>query len=187
MLYRLFPYDPEVPDDVEGGALFVPRALQGRGRHDVPDSYGALYASRSVVSVVAERLQRFRGRPVGAEHLTWERGLPFAIAAIDDDELELLDLDEPRELESRALRPSVVATRDRRITRRYARGIHGEGRDGFAWWSTIEASWSNVTLFAERVRARLALAGEPEPLGLGHPAVREAAEAVGVLLASPAS
>jgi hypothetical protein len=33
------------------------------------------------------------------------------------------------------------------------------------------------------VTQRLALVGEPEPLTLEHPAVREAAEAVGVLLA----
>lgn len=183
MLYRLFPYDAEAPIDREGGALFVPRALQGRGRHDAPPSYGALYASRSVVSAVAERLQRFQRRRLLAEHLTWEHGLSYAVAAFEEDAIDpLLDLDEPRELASRSLRPSIVATRDRRITRRYARAIHAEGRDGFAWWSTIEASWINVTLFAERVRGRLTLADEPEPLGLGHPAVREAAEAVGVLL-----
>ncbi|MGH2696957.1 MAG: hypothetical protein ACRDIW_08200, partial [Actinomycetota bacterium] len=57
-----------------------------------------------------------------------------------------------------------------------------EGVAGFEWWSTIEASWINVTLFDDRVAGRLTVVGEPEPLTLDHPAVREAAEAVGVLL-----
>jgi hypothetical protein len=39
-----------------------------------------------------------------------------------------------------------------------------------------------VTLFEDRVAGRLAVVGEPEALTLDHPAVREAAEAVGVLL-----
>ena len=42
----------------------------------------------------------------------------------------------------------------------------------------------NVTLFADRAADRLEVVDEPEPLTLEHVAVREAAEAVGVLLTS---
>jgi hypothetical protein len=75
-----------------------------------------------------------------------------------------------------------VATRVRRTTQRQALRLYEEGVDGLAWWSTIEASWINVTLFEDRVAGLLNVVGEPEPLTLDHPEVREAAEAVGVLL-----
>lgn len=64
-----------------------------------------------------------------------------------------------------------------------ALALYEDGLPGFEWWSTIEASWINVTLFEDRVIDKLTLVGEPEPLTLDHPAVRDAADAVGVLLA----
>lgn len=183
MLYRLFPYRREAALTEEGGPLHVPRFYQGAGRHDNPDLYGVVYGSREVVSVVAELLWRFRDRPVTEVFLRWE-GQPYAVAPLDDSRLpDLLDLDDPRNLVARGLRPSAVATRDRERTQGTALGLYEEGVDGFEWWSTIEASWINVTLFAERVVRRLRIVGEPEPLTLDHPAVREAAELVGVRLA----
>jgi RES domain len=157
---------------------------QGGGRHDNPDAYGALYLSRVPSASVAELLIVLRTQPILAQHLTAD-GFPYAIASIDDGALSgLLDLDDPRNLVARDLRPSRIATRNREETQPLALTLHDEGIDGFEWWSTIEASWINVTLFEERVDGRLTLEGEPEPLTLDHPAVREAAEAVGVLLAS---
>jgi hypothetical protein len=106
-----------------------------------------------------------------------------ALAALEERDIpSLLDLDDPRNLVERTLRPSGVATRNRRVTRRLALSVFEEGVAGFEWWSTIEASWINVTLFAERVLGNLRLIGEPEVLTLGHPAVRQAAEATGILL-----
>jgi hypothetical protein len=132
---------------------------------------------------VAELLMVFRTQPLLAQYLAAE-GFPYALASIDDSAVDgLLDLDDPRSLVGRSLRPSSVATRNRKLTRPMARAIYEEGVPGFEWWSTIEASWINVTLFEDRVVDRLTLAAEPEPLTLDHPAVREAAEAVGVLLA----
>lgn len=183
MLYRLFPYRPDAGLREEGGPLYVPRLYQGGGRHDNPDRYGAVYGSREVVSVVAELLWRFRDRPVTEVFLRWE-DVPYAVAPLDDGGLpELLDLDDPRNLLARGLRPSGVATRDRERTQSLALGLYDEGATGFEWWSTIEASWINVTLFANRAVRRLRLAARPEPLTLEHPAVREAAELVGVRLA----
>lgn len=182
MLYRVFPWVPGAHASEPGGPLFVPRFDQGSGRHD-NDAYGALYVSRSKVSPVAEQLKDYVGRPWGATRLLRE-GSPLALASIDEEALDgLLDLDDPRNLVARQFRPSAVATRRRKPTQRMALGIYEEGLPGFAWWSTIEASWINVTLFEDRVADRLTLAGEPEPLTADHPAVREAAEAVGVLLA----
>jgi RES domain len=160
----------------------VPRFDQGGGRHDNPDTYGAMYLSRSTASPIAEQLRDYVGRPVEVTRLLRE-GLPGALVEMDESGLEaLLDLDEPRNLAARDLRPSGVATRDRQVTQPLAMELYREGVDGFTWWSTIEASWINVTLFEDRANGLLRVAGEPEPLTLDHPAVRVAAEAVGVLL-----
>jgi RES domain len=184
VLYRLYPHRQGVPPLEEGGPLHVPRAVQGAGRHDNPDRYGALYVSRTPVSVVAEHLRRFTDRPVTDRFLQPEPDVRYAVAALHDESIgELLDLDDPRTLDRRGFRPSRVATRDREVTQEMALTLYEEGLSGLEWWSTIEASWINVTLFAERAVGRLALSGEPEPLSTSHPAVREAAEVVGVLLA----
>jgi len=160
----------------------VPKLDQGEGRHDNPDDYGALYLSRVQASPVAEFLKEYRGQDLPPRLLEHE-GTPLTLASIDDAGLDgLLDLDEPRNLATRGLRPSRVATRQRNHTQPIGLSIYREGASGFEWWSTIEASWINATLFAERVADLLTLAAEPETLTIDHPALREAAEAVGVLL-----
>jgi hypothetical protein len=132
---------------------------------------------------VAEFLRTLRTRTINERHFLSE-GRPLSLAAVDDAEVaDILDLDDPRTLVERSLRPSGVATRNREMTQPMAVAIYEEGAPGFEWWSTVEASWINVTLFEDRVADRITLVGDPEPVTLDHPAVREAAEAVGVLLA----
>lgn len=182
MLYRLFPGIRGTGLHEAGGPLFVPRLDQGDGRHDNPDDYGALYLSRVRASPVAEFLREYRGQGLPPRLLEHE-GTPLMLASIDDAGLDgLIDLDEPRNLATRRLRPSRVATRERGHTQPIGLSIYQEGASGFEWWSTIEASWINVTLFEERAASRLTLAEEPERLTLDHPSVREAADVVGVLL-----
>ena len=183
MLYRVFPFVPGSDPSQPGGALYVPRERQGVGRHDSPDRYGALYVSRSPMSAVAERIQAFRGQAIGDMDLRLRDGAVLALAAFDDGALDVLvDLDDPAELVARGLRPSRVATRDREATRAVARGLFDEGHAGFAWWSTLEASWTDVTLFAERAAGTLALVGEFDVLSVRHPVLRASAEALGVRL-----
>jgi RES domain len=183
VLYRVFPFRPAVGLIEEGGALHVPRERQGAGRHDNPDHYGALYVSRTALSAVAERIQGFRGRELGAEDLVRADGRRLALAWIDDGELDdLIDLDDPEELARRGVRPSGVATRARAITQPMALAIHREGHSGLAWWSTLEASWENVTLFAERATPLLRVGTPPEPLTVRSEAVRDAAAALGISL-----
>lgn len=187
MLYRVFPLLPGAGLSEDGGPLFVPRGLQGSSRHDNPRFYGALYASRWAESAVAERIQQFRGRELTETHLRRADGRPYALASIDDSGLEgVVDLDDPHELVRRALRPSAVATRNRAVTQPVALSMFEEGSSGFAWWSTLEASWTNVTLFAERAVPGLGLGSASEPLSLDHPVVRAAAQLVGVRITSPA-
>jgi RES domain-containing protein len=181
VLYRVFPYRQGAGVTEPGGALFVGRDRQGMGRHDNPDRYGALYVSRAAESAIAERIQAFRGQELAEADLRRVDGTVLALATIDDGGLRgLVDLDEPRELVRRRLRPSGVATGNRTATQRLALDLHAEGIPGFAWWSTLEASWANVTLFAEAAAGSLRLAADPLALALDVPELRLAAETLGV-------
>jgi len=183
LLYRAFTLAPGASLHAPGGALFVARTAQGAGRHDNPGHYGTLYASRSAVSAVAEILQPFRNQTLVEEDLSRAGGRRLALATIDEDLDEVVDLDDPEVLLERALRPSAVATRERRVTQGIAFDAFERGATGLSWWSTLEASWVNVTLFAERAGSP-ALALEPESLSLRHAAVREAADELGIELAN---
>jgi hypothetical protein len=181
VLYRVFGWLPETTPE----PIRVPRDRQGGGRHDGPDRYTALYLAREAVGAVAEAIQAFRGQELTAEALVRPEGARRSLAAIDDADLpSLIDLDDPAVLVARRLRPSGVATALRRVTQRIATDAFDDGAIGLSWWSTLESSWTNVTLFAERVPRPLAVV-DVEPLALDHPAVIEAAERLGIRLAQP--
>ena len=132
-------------------------------------------------SALAEWLAQFRGQMIDAADLERLDQRVLALCAFDSSSLNgVIELDVPRELARRRLRPSGVATHQRPVTQRVAADIFAEGVVGFAWWSTLEASWQNVTLFAERALPRLAVVDRPQPVSLEDPAVRDAAAAVGV-------
>jgi hypothetical protein len=183
VLYRVFPLRENVGDLDEGGPLFVARSHQGTGRHDNPSAFGALYASNVAESAIAEMLRGFIGRTVTNAHFRRPDGRRYALVSIEESALRpLVDLDDPRELVRLRLRPSQVATRDRSSTQQIAFRIFEGGASGLSWWSAIEASWPNVTLFAERSVDRLAIAGEPEVLSVDHPTVTAAAAFLGITL-----
>ncbi len=184
ILWRLLPWQGDASPAEPGGALWFPRELQGAGRHDSPDRYGCLYASEAPLSAVAEALAPFRGTGVLSPAMLLRAGLPLALALLElDGDDGLLDLDDPNVLLYIRLRPSQVATNTRAVTQAYARRIFEEVPEavGLRWWSTLEASLANVTLY-DRALARLSCA-RVEPLVLEHPAVREAAEMLGLKLA----
>jgi len=183
VLYRLFPWDPVARPSASGGALFNPRAQQGSGRHDNPHLYGALYVARVEVSAVAEWLAGFRGQALGPDDFARTDGRRWAVVGLDDAALPgVVDLDDPLEMASRRLRPSRVATRTRSTTQQVAEVLFAEGIPGFGWWSTLEASWLNVTLFAESALDSLSVVDEPREIAVGDPVVRAAAAAIGVTL-----
>ncbi len=181
MLFRVFGWSPDTPPE----PLRVPRVRQGGGRHDDPDRYTALYLAREAVGALAEAIQAFRGQELTDVALVRPDGARRTLAAIDDREVPpLVDLDDPAVLMARDLRPSVVATGTRRVTQGVARRAFEDGAVGLSWWSTLESSWTNVTLFDVRLRA-LPPVAEVTPLSLDHPALIEAAERLGVRLAPP--
>ena len=180
ILYRCFAWDERARAGEPDGALWFPRVFQGEGRHDNPEVYGCLYVTVQAVSCVVEQLARFRTQRLTASLLR-RRGLPLALAALElPDDAPLVDLDDPAVLRRERLRPSLVATRHRTVTQPQARALYEHRRDaaGLRWWSTFEASWSNVTLFdrsAKSLRVRTV-----EPLALEHPEVVAAADFFGL-------
>ena len=157
IVWRVLPVDPAAADDAAGGPLWFPREYQGAARHDNPAAYGCLYAAEGPVSAVAEALAPFRGRGALTAPMPERAGRRLSLLALDLREpAGLLDLDEPQTLAAEGLRPSRVATRVRASTQRDALALFETHRraTGLRWWSTIEASWINITLF-DRARRRL--------------------------------
>lgn len=180
-LWRVLPLDRRAPETAPGGALFCPRELQGAGRHDDPDHHGCLYVTESPVSAVAEALAPFRGTGALQDVMLRRFGRPLVLAALGgDDLLELVDLDDPLVLVTEGLHPSQVATRHRETTQRMARALadaHPEAH-GLRWWSTLEASWINVTLL-DRAIPRVHVIDTTD-LRADLPVVQEAAELLGL-------
>ena len=176
IVFRCFPATPGGDPRTEGGALWFPQPYQGQGRHDNPRRYGCLYVGERLAGVVAEQLQGFRSARRLATWMLRRDGLPMSLAAIDvPDDVEIVDLDEPRVLVRERMRPSEVATHHREETQRAAAGLHArhDAAGALRWWSTLESSWINLTLF-DRVARRLRLREQRE-LTVFDPVVREAA------------
>lgn len=182
ILWRVLPWRPEARPIDPGGTLWFPRELQGAGRHDNPDLYGCLYAGERALSPVTEALAPFRGTGALSDGLLWRAGARLALAKLSlADRSHVLDLDDPSVLLDAGLRPSQIATTARARTQSYAARLHGMSPAPAAlrWWSTIEASLINLTVF-DRAQPALELV-EVTPLATDHPAVREAAELLGLL------
>lgn len=133
------------------------------------------------VSAVAEAVQYLRGHVLTNEDFSRAGGLTKALVGFRIEiELPLIDLDDPSELARRRIRPSQVATRRRATTQRLAAALFDEGAAGMLWWSALEAEWTNVTLFHERVLPHVSVATPPQRLSIAMPEVREAAEHLGI-------
>lgn len=167
--FRVMPF--RVGDDLIT-VLPPPRALQGAGRHDNADLYTAIYCSIDKVACVSEAIQNFI--PLTDDNLIRAgKRLHLAQFTIDDNR-KIVNADDPRVLLERTLRPSVVATRNRSVTQPTARAIYDAGEDGLLWWSTIESSWINATLFFEKISKDITFIGLPIPLTLQSNEIRDA-------------
>lgn len=175
LLYRVCPVDPGAAVGSPYHPSFVPRST-GQHRIDHPRRYDTLYLSDSPAGAVAERYGSFA---TWGDWLTEHpRGFTARLATYElGDQHLVLDLDDPRVLSARSLRPSRVVTRDRQTTQRWALDVHGEGRwAGIAWWSFYNPDWSSCGLWC--APATSAIAGltvmNTEDLHAEHPAVVEA-------------
>jgi hypothetical protein len=181
-LWRALSLDPAAKADEAGGALWFPRLQQGGGRHDNPDLYGCLYLAEEAVSAVAELLAPFRGTGTLLPSMLVRYGRTLTLAAIELEEgITAVDLDDPATLLATELRPSQVATRHRTATQRQAAEVFEAqpAAVGIRWWSTLESSWINWTLFD---RAATALRVEETlELAVDHPVVLEVADLLGLI------
>jgi hypothetical protein len=181
IVWRVLPVDPAAAQDAAGGPLWFPREHQGAARHDNPTAYGCLYVAETPVSAVAEALASFRGRGALTAAMLERAGRRLSLVALELREpAGLLDLDAPQTLAAESLRPSNVATRVRQRTQSDALALFEAHRraTGLRWWSTIEASWINVTVF-DRARRRLRLRSV-ELLSADHEVVRAATVELGL-------
>jgi hypothetical protein len=140
-----------------------------------------LYLAEEPVSCVAELLAPFRGTGRLLPSMLVRYGKPLALAALElEDGRTVIDLDEPSTLIATRLRPSQVATRKRTVTQSQAADVFESHPEAVAirWWSTLESSWINWTLF-DRAESALGL-GEVAELTLGHSVVLEAADLLGL-------
>ena len=141
--------------------------------------YGCIYGAAEPLSVVAEALAPFRASGDLRDSMLVRSGLRLGLSEIDAD-IEFLDLDDPAVLRRERLRPSHVATRNREVTQPWALRLHDAHPDigALLWWSTLEASWQNVTVFDRAARALKLL--RTQQLTVDHPVVREAADVLGL-------
>jgi len=148
-LYRVFPWLENVPSGSPGHALYVAHP-QGNGRTDNPDHYLTLYASDHREGAIGEAF---------GNHAIWTpdllEGPPSlpgsrrALATLDASAAQLIDLDDPRSLVERDLRPSGVVTRDRDRTQQWALRIFNEGKwHGSRWWSFHNPDWGSFGLWS---------------------------------------
>jgi hypothetical protein len=180
-LWRALPLDRSAKATEAGGALWFPRLQQGGGRHDNPDLYGCLYVAEDPASAVAELLAPFRGTGKLLPSMLVRYGKPLALAAIElEDGVTVVDLDDPSTLIATGMRPSQVATRKRTVTQRQAADVYESHLEAVAirWWSTLESSWINWTVF-DRAESSLE-AADVEELTVEHPAVLEVADLLGL-------
>ena len=95
-------------------------------------------------------LAPFRGTGDLHPELLVRSGRQLGLAELQlAEDATLVDLDDPAVLVTESLRPSVVATGQRSVTQAYALSQferHSEAA-GLRWWSTLESSWIQVTLF----------------------------------------
>jgi len=133
--------------------------------------------------VVVEALAPFRASGNLSDSMLVRSGSRLGLSEIDAD-VDVLDLDDPAVLRRERLRPSRVATRYRDVTQPVAAALYEKhaGVGALAWWSTLEASWQNVTVF-DRAARRLKLRST-QVLTLDHPVVREAGEFLGLRVRS---
>ncbi|HEU0077266.1 MAG TPA: RES family NAD+ phosphorylase [Longimicrobiaceae bacterium] len=179
--WRVFPWDPEAAAGERFSPSYVPPG-QGKGRFDLPGvPGGVLYLAETPEHAVAELVQHFRGQDLDdADLLAAGRRLALVAVALPEPVREsVLDLCDPGELARLGVRPDETASRDRGATQRISAAVHAAGHAGLRWWSAFSGDWHTALLFRDRIPDPLSF-DTPEPLTLQHPALREAARALGI-------
>ena len=173
LLYRVASYLASAPTASDPGHPLYLYPRQGSGRWDNPHLYLAMYVASEPTSAIGE---------VFAHRSRWNLSmLPFPLIpgservlityALDEDAHPLLNLDDPKALLARNLRPTEVVIRNRPHTQAVAADIHAEGKwAGISWWSFHRPQWRVHVLWNHDLEVR-----RVESL-VGHPATVDAAQ-----------
>lgn len=170
------------------GSLFSPSFIPpttGRGRFDLPVACSpVLYVAESPEHAIAEAIQPWRNRPLRPPHLV-RAGRPLALVEVrlaSETASELADLCDPDALGRFGLSADRVASRHRRRTQAIAASVWDSGHAGLRWWSGFRGDWHGIVLFTARMKGSVRF-GSPEVLSAEHPALQEAAAALGMPVA----
>ncbi len=187
-LYRVFVWDEAVKNPYkvgatrfrEGAPLYVPKDYQGDGRHDIKED-AIYYCSKEAISAIAEGIKDYRNLSINDDDFRRPNKSRLALAKLAlDDKAKLIDFTDANQLVKFNMKPANIATHEREITQALSNSVYNMGAGGFVWWSTLEATWSNVTLFASRVKNKIKIADNIEPLNVKMKLVREAAKLLGI-------
>lgn len=182
LLYRVFAHLPAATAGQPGHPEYL-QPHQGKGRLDNPGEYLCWYMSAEQSGAVGEvfgDLLQWSNPMFAAPHLPGS-ARALGTYAIPDD-TPLVDLDDAQALLDRGLRPTQVIERNRPVTQGWALKIFEERNvsdgtrrwDGVRWWSYHRPQWRIFGLWG--VNPRVA---EVQDLALDHPAVIDAAHALG--------
>lgn len=180
--WRAFPWSPTAAEGDPFSAAFVP-AGQGYGRFDLPgESAGVRYLAETPDHAVAEKIVRLRNLSLEDADL-FEFGFRLALVEVQlDDSLAagIFDLCAATGLTRSGIAPDRTAFRDRVTTQAISQQIDHGGSVGLRWWSAFFGEWHTLVLFNQRIPPGNLSFCAPEPLTPDHPAVRDAADALGV-------
>ena len=149
LLYRVFPYVGTAKAGQAGHPLYL-HPDQGAGRWDNRSAYLAMYVASQPEGAIGETF---------AHLATWRASMlqfpavPGAVRSlgvyeVDEEALPLLELDDPKTLVARAIRPSEVVIRNRPHTQALALAVFNEHKwSGISWWSMHRPQWQLHVLF----------------------------------------
>jgi hypothetical protein len=191
-LWRAFPWDREAP---EGGPFSVrsvaPPHMQNYGRFDLHGRPSVLYLAQTPAHALAEVLRGLKRNPADPQRYRLCRedlvaaGNPRAlVSARLPAELadRVPDFGRGDVLERFGVRADELCSRERKVTQAAARRIyqHPDEVPGFFWWSAFHGDWHVLLLFLDRAPLDRLEFGDPRIVTVDDPAVREAAEVLGL-------
>lgn len=178
LVYRVFAHDAASSPGKPGHPDYLHRP-QGGGRADNANEYDTWYYATTPEAAVGEV---FGDLAEWSDDMFVPPYLPSGRRVLGvfeiPDSLSFLDLDDARNLASRALRPTQVVSRNLGVTQSWAldvfleRNSSGEPKwDGLRWWSFWRPSWTVIARWRPSHGSPDHQLVEIHPLDIGHYAV----------------
>jgi hypothetical protein len=138
IVYRVFPYDAKARPGTPGHPMYLHRP-QGRGRLDNPTVYDTWYVALSPECAVGEVFGDLSSWSAEMFTVPYLPGGRRALGLYEVDAgIPILDLDDPKVLVERGLRPTQVVSRNRSVSQGWALSIFHETK------SNADRRWAGV-------------------------------------------